>query len=227
MIKFWMSGCGTGMQTRLFAEKIGEAGRVCSFDISDKSIKDLNEDIKERGFKNVKACLGDMNDCVGTVQSNFSVSKFDIIHSSYALYYAKDHHKTLDQLMSLLSPEGRMYVFSPVSPHGMVDFARDFHEIPEQVDACFNFIEDTMLPYFKGAFHDVETMNYQNKLTITSVEDFMIFYRATTYYSEAHDAAIEEKVTKQIHDNGHIAFEKNGRLIAGRGVINAAVRGVA
>lgn len=209
-------GCGTGKQSIPFAHLTGTGGKVCSFDISEDSIAALKAEAAEKKLTNMTAVTGRMED-IDRVVGAFPESRFDLIHSSYALYYAEDTSAVLRFFMKLLKSDGRVAVFTPVAPHGMVNFVKKYHAIPDPVEECFLFGSQVLTPFFKNNFKKIESHDFKNKLMIDSVDDFMTLYRATTYYDSNFDGVISGDIKKLIDRDGFVEFEKNGFLIIGYG----------
>ncbi len=206
-------GCGTGYQSLRFLETVGSKGRVCATDISQESVSQLIKASKDCPYLETK--VGDMVDLKNMLQNNFSISKFDLAHSSYALYYANDHIEVLSAMKDSLAENGRLAVFGPHSPHGMVEFIRNFCDIPAAVDESLYFGPNVLEPYFRENFWEVEIHFFQNELKINSVEDFMSLYRATTYFKEATLARVASAVEAEINMSGAVRFAKNGILFLG------------
>jgi hypothetical protein len=111
---------------------------------------------------------------------------------------------------------GRLSVFSPTTPHGMVDIASRFSCIPEEVSDSLTFGETVLLPEIRELFWDVESHYFQSVMRVESLEDFMVFYKATTYYNPSATPQIEEFAEEQINKHGCVTYPKNGLLIIGR-----------
>ncbi len=50
-------GAGTGLYSRMFAQKVGEKGLVLAVDITEKFVKHVDETSRAQGVKNVKGVL--------------------------------------------------------------------------------------------------------------------------------------------------------------------------
>jgi ubiquinone/menaquinone biosynthesis C-methylase UbiE len=206
-------GCGEGAQSIPFAERVGETGSVSSTDISASSIEKLRT--KGAGFKNLQAVVGDMATVQSMIDNEFRIKKYDLAQSAYSLYYAADRSVVLDAMRKALKPEGRLAIFTPNEPHGMVNFVKQFTPVPQQVEDCFIFGPTVLLPYFRKNFWDVQIHLFHNVVTVPSVDDFLTFFRATTYYNQAVEKQVAEAVQKEIDKYGSMKYEKNGYLIVG------------
>lgn len=206
-------GCGTGAQTLPFLEKAGSSGHVCALDISSESIDELRS--KAGMASNLTAITADMADLESVITSQCDERQFDIAHSSYALYYCLDREAVLDSMRRNLKSGGKLVIFTPHHPHGMVEFARKVSEIPAPVDECFHFGPCVLDPYFRKHLRDVSVHFFSNRLEIPSTADVMSFYESTTYYDHSVADAFRELVNEEIRKHGVFRFEKNGYLILG------------
>lgn len=206
-------GCGTGFQSLRFLKEVGSEGRVCATDISDQSIIQLVRDSQRCDY--LETQVGDMINLRDMLDNSFSINKFDLAHSSYALYYANDHIKVLSAMKDSLVKNGRLAVFSPHNPHGMVEFVRDFCEIPVTVDQSLCFGPKVLEPFFRKNFWEVEVHFFQNELTLNNTQDFISLYKATTYFKENILDGIALSVESIIKKRGEIKFSKPGYLIIG------------
>jgi ubiquinone/menaquinone biosynthesis C-methylase UbiE len=206
-------GCGTGAQTIPFLEKVGPDGHVCASDIAEESVALVRQRVGSS--KNIDLQVGDMINLGKFIKEKFSVKKFTLAHSSYALYYCSNPHLVLDAMKQALEPDGRIAVFTPYRPHGMVEFVRRHCNIPKTVDASLNFGPEVLEDWFRASFWDVEIHIFQNVINLNSVSDFLDFYRATTYY----DSSVEQQLSKDaeviIGEKGKLEFPKSGYLIIG------------
>lgn len=206
-------GCGEGAQSIPFAERVGKTGSVSSTDISASSVDKLRA--KGVGFQNLQAVVGDMATLQSMIDNEFRVKKYDLAQSAYSLYYAADRTVVLDAMRKALKPEGRLAIFTPNEPHGMVNFVKQFTSVPRQVEECFIFGPTILEPYFRKHFWDIEIHLFHNVVTVPSVDDFLTFFRATTYYNQAVEKQVADAVQKEIDKHGTMKYEKNGYLIIG------------
>jgi SAM-dependent methyltransferase len=206
-------GCGTGAQTIPFLRLAGAQGSVSSLDISESSVAAVRE--AAGNPSNLSAVVADMADLQTCIDSRFTVKKYDLAHSSYALYYSPRRQEVLRVMRDSLKPNGRLAAFTPNSPHGMVDFVRQFHAIPAEVDESLLFGPSVLEPFFRQSFWDVTVHFFHNRVRVEDVETFMKFYRATTYFVKDCEPAIAAKVQNIISSKGYFEYEKNGYLIIG------------
>lgn len=207
-------GCGTGAQSLLFAKRVSRNGSVSSIDISADSVGELRGKLAPDAP--VQAEVGDMAMLDRFIGDVFKTTRYDLAQSTYALYYTTDRIKVLGIMKGALKPGGRLAVFTPQGPHGLVELAGKFSEVPQPVFDSLKFGGDVLAPWFKANFSDVEVHHFHNELSIPSADELISFYRATTYYDQAAEGAIRAHVEAAIARDGRFMYEKNGYLSIGR-----------
>ncbi|MEQ8700616.1 MAG: class I SAM-dependent methyltransferase [Bauldia litoralis] len=207
-------GCGTGAQTSLFAKLVQPGGSVSAIDISAESIAALKDRLDDTDP--VQAVAADMADLRSHIDGTFAVKQFDLAQSTYALYYAKEREVVLDVMKAALKPRGRLAVFTPQGPHGLVELAARFSTVPEPVYDSLRFGAEVLAPWFRAAFETVEEHHFHNRLSIPTADEVITFYRATTYYEASAEADIRTYVEAEIAGKGVFEYEKNGYLAIGR-----------
>lgn len=91
--------------------------------------------------------------------------------------------------------------------------------MPDQVEECFVFGPSVLELYFRRHFWDVEIYLFHNVVSVLTTEDFLTFFRATTYYNPAAEKEIVLAVQKEIDAHGVMKYERNGHLIIGQNQI--------
>lgn len=207
-------GCGSGAQSVLFSRLNQPGGSVSALDISADSVALLKQRVAPGAA--VEAIAADMATLADVISNNFSIKRFDLVHSSYALYYSASHTAVLDVMRKALKPGGRCVVFTPCEPHGLVELAARFTSIPQKVTDSLSFGPNVLKGYFDNNFRDVAVHRFHNEISVPSTDLVVEFYRQTTYYDAAVEAAIREVCDREIAEHGAFRYEKNGYLIIGR-----------
>lgn len=207
-------GCGTGAQSLRFLDAIGGAGSVSALDLSEASVQQL---VKASGEDSrLTAVAEDMANLGKVIETSFKRRKFTLAHSAYALYYSPARLDVLRVMAESIHEFGRLAIFTPVSPHGMVDIASKFSQIPAPVLESLEFGPNVLEPAFRAMFLEVEIHYFQSEMRVTSLADFMDFYKATTYFSQDAANDISRYAEERIAKDGAVVYEKNGYLIVGR-----------
>jgi len=206
-------GCGTGSQSLRFLADIGPTGTVSALDISEASVASL---VSAAGADpRLEAVATDMANLDAVIRDRFAQKQYTLAQSAYALYYSPERESVLRTMAESIYDFGRVAVFTPTGPHGMVALASKFGEIPEAVYDSLNFAEDRLLPMFRQLFWDVRVDYFQSEMRVTSLTDFMDFYRATTYFDATAAADLEDYARREIEETGALTYSKNGFLIQG------------
>jgi ubiquinone/menaquinone biosynthesis C-methylase UbiE len=206
-------GCGSGAQTIPFARLVGPAGSVSSLDISADSIALLKSRVDPD--VRVDAIAADMADLGKVIAGIFSVKRYSLVHSSYALYYSSKRLDVLEIMRGALKPGGRSAVFTPNRPHGLVELAARLAQIPATVAESLRFGPDVLQPYFERHFPRVEVHHFHNIVSVPTSDILIEFYRQTTYYDAETETKIRAEVDETIRKKGSFDYEKNGYLIIG------------
>jgi ubiquinone/menaquinone biosynthesis C-methylase UbiE len=197
-------GCGRGTQAIPLSEVIGKSGEITLIDLSKESVSHVLSCVSEKtkalgihgSMDNIAALLG-------------AESKgYDLAYSVYALYYANNPADVLNEMFQRLSGGGRLCIIGPDGPHGLVEIARKFHVIPPQVDSSFEFRSKVVEPFFKNNFSKFDISFLKNPQSITDTNQFVEFYRQTTYYVKESENDLRTFVESQIKEYGELKFDK-------------------
>lgn len=202
------AGCGSGKQTFWFSDRLKGGGQVCSFDISEKSISDINS----KKLANVEAAVGSFDDMAGAL-SSFNTKSFDLVHSSYAMYYAKNPLATLRSLLSALKDDGKMAICAPYAVNSFLDFLSQFQKIGQLNWDCMEFINDTVLIFAHNNFNDVKTHIFVNNMQVTELDDLMQNYKSSTFYDASAEKNIVSAAKKIIDENGFFHIQKKSKIV--------------
>ena len=205
-------GCGTGSQTIPVARKIGEMGSLTFVDLSAQSVATVSEKLGSSTAQ--RGIVGSMDDIDDLLDLN--IGKFDLIYSVYAMYYSKEPKRLLDSLLNRLSPDGRLCILGPESPHGFVELARKYFEIPEEVDNSLNFRTEVVESFMKENFQSFEVFVIRNPQFFYSTEDALEFFRNTTYYSRNFEKQISEVIEQEISAKSVFVVDKYSSATSAR-----------
>ena len=207
-------GCGTGAQTIPVSRKIGERGSLTFVDLSAQSVATVSEKLGSSTTQ--RGIVGSMDDIDDLLDLN--IGKFDLIYSVYAMYYSKEPKRLLDSLLNRLSPDGRLCILGPESPHGFVELARKYFEIPEEVDNSLNFRTEVVESFMIKNFQSFEVFVIRNPQFFYSTEDALEFFRNTTYYSRKFEKQISEVIEQEISAKSVFVVDKYSSATRARGI---------
>ena len=201
-------GCGTGNHIIKIAEAFPD-GNYYGIDISKSSIKDAIEKSTQKNLK-IKFICGDAAEA-SVFQNNF----FDLIISIYALYYVKDPQKTLDVLKSKLKSTGKIAVMSPYKGNNeeWYSFLSSFMKIQQEIESIANnFMDRIVLPFAKTNFVKIESIHFENKITIPSLEDLKKYWESNVYHKPEFDREFEMHAKEFFKENEKFVLTKRALL---------------
>ena len=97
-------GCGAGFDCFLASEKVGEKGRVIGVDMTEEMIKKAKENAKNRGIKNVKFILAEIENLP------LADNSVDIIITNCVINLTPDKAKAFSEAYRVLRPGGKIYL---------------------------------------------------------------------------------------------------------------------
>jgi ubiquinone/menaquinone biosynthesis C-methylase UbiE len=97
-------GAGTGFFTRLFAEKVGPAGKVYAVDIAPRFLEHIAADAKTRRQGQVVTILGSQD------STNLPSESVDLVFLSDVYHHLEKPERTIASIRQALRPGGRLVV---------------------------------------------------------------------------------------------------------------------
>jgi ubiquinone/menaquinone biosynthesis C-methylase UbiE len=97
-------GAGTGLFTRLFAERVGPTGKVYAVDIAERFLSHIATEAKKRGHSHVMTVLGSQD------STNLPGESVDLVFLCDVYHHLENPAKLLGSIHRALKPEGRLVV---------------------------------------------------------------------------------------------------------------------
>lgn len=95
-------GAGSGLFTRLFAERVGPEGKVFAVDVSREFLEHIARDAEKRRLKQVETVEGSQN------ATNLEPASVDLVFLSDVYHHFEDHEAMLDSIRRALKPGGTL-----------------------------------------------------------------------------------------------------------------------
>lgn len=206
-------GCGNGAQALQALAAVGSRGSVSAIDISKESVDQMMA--MARSPSNLEGVVADMRDLALVIRDRFKVRRYDVAHSTYALWYAGEHVRVLEAMRSALKPNGRLIVTTPGHPNGLRELVKRLGKPTPLLDPVTSFGPNVLAPYFQSSFVDVKIHLRRNYIDIPSAEEVLRFFRATAYYFQDIESRLMRQVQLEIDERGFFRFEKNNYMIIG------------
>ena len=200
-------GCGRGNHVVKESKIIGDKGFILGTDLSKKSLNFLKKKIFT---KNIRLKHIDLDKT-----SSYLAKKkfqFDKIISSYALYYAKNPIKVIQDCSKFLKPNGYFLITAPCYPHTLIEFA-DKHkilskEVKKQIDFSSQKLEKFLL---KKKIRN-KIFRFKNILKFKNKEDLLIFYRSTVFYNKKKEKNLLKFFDTSFKKKKYLNILKSARL---------------
>lgn len=136
-------GAGTGLFTRLFAQAVGEQGKVYAVDISDRFIAHIEQQAKKQKLHNIVGVVCEPDSVVLPPES------VDLVYICDTYHHFEYPHKTMRSIHRALKPGGHVVVIDfhrieGVSSEWTLNHVRAGQEVftQEILDAGFKQIEE-------------------------------------------------------------------------------------
>ncbi len=100
-------GCGPGFFSIEMAKMVGKTGRVIAADLQDGMLERLNLKVKNMKLENTIKLHKCQSDTIGLDE------KVDFILIFYMLHEVPDQHKFINELKTLLKPNGKIFIIEP------------------------------------------------------------------------------------------------------------------
>jgi ubiquinone/menaquinone biosynthesis C-methylase UbiE len=97
-------GAGTGLFTRLFAEKVGPTGKVYAVEISPEFLSHIAAEARKRGESQVVTVLGSQE------STSLPQESVDLVFLCDVYHHLEKPNKTLLSIRRALKPDGRLVV---------------------------------------------------------------------------------------------------------------------
>ncbi len=199
-------GCGTGKQIFAIADAVSPGGLIVGLDISDAAVEIVNETAKKRNLDNVKAIKGSLDDCVNLLAD----SQFDLILSSYAIYYASDMKNLLIQLKKILKPKGQIFVcgYGAGTNHEMTEIINKVSPA-EKAKPVGDFISEREINEIGSHYSRIRTIRLHNTIRFDSAEDVLAWWKNHNSFIPEIADAVKKEVEIRTRQNNGFSITKN------------------
>jgi ubiquinone/menaquinone biosynthesis C-methylase UbiE len=168
-------GCGAGKQCFSFHQYLNGQAHIMGTDVSESLLAQARIENEKIGSP-VDFRLLDFNQ-----PFNLPSDHFDLISACFAIYYAQDIPFTLSEMQRVLKPGGRLFTTGP-----MPENKRIFYEIVEEATGKpippmpgSSRYDSQIFSTMQQLFSKAEKHIFENPLTFTEVDPFMVYTRAS------------------------------------------------
>jgi len=200
-------GCGTGKQIFRFADVVSSNGSILGIDISQQAIDEVNEKAKIKKLNQIRAIKASLDECINLLQS----SKFDLILSCYAIYYAKDMKRLLHELRYLLNPNGHIFIcgYGRMNNQEMFNIINHVISDSSKHIKAVDFIDPSSIEEVGKYYHEYNTIRLHNQIQFDSVDDVLLWWKNhSRFIPEIYDS-VEDALRSHFAIKGNFILSKN------------------
>ena len=201
-------GCGTGKLIFPYCDKILPDGTVLGVDISPQAVAEVRTIAARTGAGNVEAMTAGLDDVVELLRNR----RFDLIVSSYAIYYATDCVALLGNLVGLLADRGRVFVCGPGegTNREMAELVQRVADDPEDCPGPqSDFIDSQQIASAAGRYASSETFRLSNAIRFSDPDRLLGWWRNHISHVPSADAAVERTVRDFFQTHREFLLTKN------------------
>lgn len=173
--------CGSGNHLRMYAGHVGPAGAVAGVDVEPGLVEAARD--AHRDLPQVAVIAGSMNDALP-----FPDTSFDLVISSFAIYYATDPRATLKEIRRVLQAGGQIALVGPTRNNALEIY--EYNErltgvaIEEVTLVLTDRLRQEILPIVRDLFSDVTDEVLNSFLTFPNGDEFLAYFASTMVYEE-------------------------------------------
>jgi ubiquinone/menaquinone biosynthesis C-methylase UbiE len=203
-------GCGTGKQLCHFAPLVFAEGHVTGIDISDDAVASVRLRADREGLGNIDVVKGSIDDCLSLLQGR----EFDLVMSTYAVYYSRDVVGLLSKLRVLFRPKGQMFVcgYGRGTNQEIIELVNQLARGSQKVtDEIQDFIGEPEISEIGKWYSRHRTVRLENRIAFPSAESVLRWWRNHNSFI----AGIYEEVARAIEHH----FKINETFILTKSVL--------
>ena len=201
-------GCGTGKQLFALADAAPTATCI-GLDMSEDAVAAVNERSARNGTPNVRAVRAELDGCIEFLAGH---EPFDLILSSYAIYYATDMPGLLQGLAGLLAPHGQFFFCGPGrgTNQELIDLVNGLQAGPgESIPAIDDFIDEATLDELRNVYEAVAVSRLANTVTFVSAEEVLTWWRNHKSYRTHLENDVTKALERRFGDEQVFKMSKN------------------
>lgn len=201
-------GCGTGKQLFRLAPLVTGEGQLLGVDISTDAVREVNERAKAKVVPFVAARRIGLDECLDVLAG----SRFDLIVSTYAIYYAAAKVALLEGLRSLLAEDGVLFVCGPGdgTNREIVELVNRFIADPA---GCLGPVRDFLsaeeIAAVAPRYARVEVARLENVIRFESPERLLQWWRHHNSFVASVADEVARAVERRFATLGEFTLTKN------------------
>ena len=200
-------GCGSGKQIMRFAPLVGPEGSILGIDASAQAVEEVRAKAGQAGYAWVEAEQLGLDDSVDFLADR----SFDLVVSTYAIYYASDFVKLLKDLGDRMPPGGELLVVGPGTGTNreISDIVARLSPSASEKLYVSDFIDEAGIAALADHFGGCETHRLDNPIRFHGTEEVMAWWRNHNSYVPDLEAEARAAIEAQLDEAGQWYMTKS------------------
>jgi SAM-dependent methyltransferase len=199
-------GCGTGKQIFDLAQRV-DGLAILGIDISEDAVAAVRRRARDDAVLGVEAERLGIDDCV----ERLAPRAFDLILSTYAIYYASDLRGTVERLSQLLRSGGRAFLSGPGAGTNreLIRIVRAVAADDAAIGDIDDFIGADRIEAARRHWGAVELHRLDNQIAFPSVEAVRDWWRNHNSYRPELESGVASALARVVARDGAFRLTKN------------------
>jgi SAM-dependent methyltransferase len=199
-------GCGTGKQIFYLAQRTADLD-ILGVDISEEAVATVRRRARHIGTTGVAVERIGIDECV----DRLAPATFDLILSTYAIYYSRDLERAVQGLAQLLRPGGRVFMSGPGAGTNreLIAIVRAIANDDAVLADINDFIAANQLETARQYWGAIEIHRLDNEIAFPSAEAVLEWWRAHNSYRPEFEEGVAAALTSVVAREGRFRLTKN------------------
>lgn len=201
-------GSGTGKQVFRLAPLVSDEGLILGIDLSQDAVRAVNQRAESEKTQWVKAQQMSLDDCLHRLAGKH----FDLIISSYAIYYAQDPVALLKGLRSILTDRGVVFVCGPGdgTNREIYDTVNSFiHDASAQLKPVDDFLGPTQIREIGNMYSQFTISRLKNQILFDSANGVISWWKHHNSFISSVSDSVENNIRTHFETNNIFSLSKN------------------
>ena len=201
-------GCGTGKQIFALHKSLSPESKIVGVDISPDAVAHINQRALKEAAANVKAVECELDNVV----KYFQGSRFDLIVSTYAIYYSRNMPKLLSSLTCLMSPKAQMFVcgYGKGTNEEIYNLINELSSSDStKIDSMEDFIDNDEIENISQYYSSCRVARLSNKVKFSSPDAILSWWTNHNSYIPKLHQEVRRALDKFFSKNEFFFLSKN------------------
>jgi ubiquinone/menaquinone biosynthesis C-methylase UbiE len=198
-------GCGTGKQIFALRNVLSSGSSILGVDISPDAVRLVNTRAKNEHLQNIEARECNLDEVVNALNGLY----FDLILSSYAIYYSKNMLQLFSALPTLLNPDGQVFIcgYGKGTNHELYEIIQKFTDKIKPID---DFIQERdIINIADHHYSKYRIVRLSNQVFFSTLEDILTWWKNHNSYLPEISQDVSDALQTKISREGTFSLTKN------------------